>query len=296
MKRPLFSCVIPVKGPRPFFDEALQSLYAQGLGGDLEIIVQDADVGSGGVGELAVGELNHERHERHENGSGVRGQELAVSEGGLEAIRWYREVDKGQSDALNKGFAKAKGEWLFWLNADDVLLPGALKKVAECVKRKRDCNWIAGNTVYLNADGKVLGVRTDARWHPWYGRYLSVWTGGPSAFFRHSLWDRDSGFDNSFRYMMDIDLWTRWAKSGVRFVGLADYIWGFRVHSASQTAGDGDKTEHRNERSRLYVKHGLFAQSLWRNITRIVTFFDKSWWKRISDSRIFSGMHWQDIG
>ena len=63
MKRPLFSCVIPVKGPRPYFDEALRSLLSQGMGDDLEIIVQDADVISGGVGESGVGELNHEIHE-----------------------------------------------------------------------------------------------------------------------------------------------------------------------------------------------------------------------------------------
>lgn len=43
MKRPLFSCVIPVKGERPYFDEALRSLLQQGIGDDLEIIVQDAD-------------------------------------------------------------------------------------------------------------------------------------------------------------------------------------------------------------------------------------------------------------
>lgn len=43
MTRPLFSCVMPVKGPRPYMDEALESLYAQGMGDDLEIIVQDAD-------------------------------------------------------------------------------------------------------------------------------------------------------------------------------------------------------------------------------------------------------------
>ena len=43
MKRPLFSCVIPVKGVRPYFDEALESLLSQGMGDDLEIIVQDAD-------------------------------------------------------------------------------------------------------------------------------------------------------------------------------------------------------------------------------------------------------------
>ena len=66
MKRPLFSCVIPVKGPRPYFDEALRSLLSQGMGDDLEIIVQDADVRSGGVGESGVGELNHEIHEIHE--------------------------------------------------------------------------------------------------------------------------------------------------------------------------------------------------------------------------------------
>ena len=47
MKHPLFSCVAPVKGARPYFDEALESLQNQGLGDDLEIIVQDADVGMG---------------------------------------------------------------------------------------------------------------------------------------------------------------------------------------------------------------------------------------------------------
>ena len=85
----MFSCVIPVKGDRPFFGEAVDSLKAQGLADGLEIIVQDADV----------------------------------------------EPDDGQSDALNKGFAKAKGEWLFWLNADDVLLPGALGKVKDFINR-----------------------------------------------------------------------------------------------------------------------------------------------------------------
>ena len=89
MKKPLFSCVIPVKGERTFFGEAIASLKAQGLGDALEIIVQDAD----------------------------------------------SEPDEGQSDALNKGFAKAKGEWLFWLNADDVLLTGALKKVLDRIDR-----------------------------------------------------------------------------------------------------------------------------------------------------------------
>ena len=54
MNKPLFSCVIPVKGERPFFGEAIDSLKAQGVGDELEIIVQDGGVGSGGVEELEV--------------------------------------------------------------------------------------------------------------------------------------------------------------------------------------------------------------------------------------------------
>ena len=74
---------MPVKGPRPYMEEALASLSSQEMGDELEVILQDGDI----------------------------------------------ESDCGQSDALNRGFAKARGKWFFWLNADDVLLPGALEKV-----------------------------------------------------------------------------------------------------------------------------------------------------------------------
>ena len=238
MKRPLFSCVIPVKGPRPFFDEALQSLYAQGLGGDLEIIVQDADVGSGGVGELAVGELNHEIHERHENGRGVRGQELAVSDGGLEGIRWYREEDKGQSDALNKGFEKARGEWLFWLNADDVLLPGALGKVRDFmnrVERVEHVEWIVGNQLLIDDSAKVLKCSVGNGWHDWLYRYSVPHVYGPSSFFRHELFEKVCGLDESLHFCMDWDLWIKFMNQGAKFIRINDYLWAQRQWGGSKT-------------------------------------------------------------
>jgi len=89
------------------------------------------------------------------------------------------EPDSGQSDALNKGFAKANGEWLFWLNADDVLLPRALNRVFDVIERNKDTEWIAGDAVYIDKNGIISGVRCDAKWRPWFGNKLSVWTGGP---------------------------------------------------------------------------------------------------------------------
>lgn len=252
MKVPVFSCVVPVKGDRPFFGEAIDSLKGQGLGDNLEIIVQDADV----------------------------------------------EPDAGQSDALNKGFAKAKGEWFFWLNADDVLLPGALKMVQQFIIHNSQLptlNWVAGNTVYIDENGCVREVRRDAKWRPWFGRNLSVWTGGPSAFFARSLWERLGRFDINLRYVMDIDLWTRWARAGERFVGIDDYLWGFRMHPGSATMGGGNEVAHRAEKAALLDMHGLSNQWFWRSLSRVASMIDGSWFTRQRDSKSFSGKRWQDI-
>lgn len=234
---------MPVKGERPFFGEAIDSLNSQGLGDDLEIIVQDADV----------------------------------------------EPDAGQSDALNKGFAKAKGEWLFWLNADDVLLPGALKKVMDRINRIDRINWIAGDTVYLDEKGIVKDVRTDAKWRSWFGKKLSVWTGGPSAFFRRELWEKRGGFAADLKYAMDIDLWTRWAKAGERFVGLGDYVWGFRMHDESKTGSGRFAAEQAKELAAIDARYGVSTMGFWRNVTRVASFVDGTWSKRRRDSEKMRG-------
>ena len=251
MKRPLFSCVIPVKGARPYFDEALDSLQNQGMGDDLEIIVQDGDV----------------------------------------------EADKGQSDALNKGFAKARGEWLFWLNADDVLLPGALKSLELRIKslKFKDGEWIAGDTVYIDANGIVKDVRTDAKWYPWYGRKLSVWTGGPSAFFRRRLWEQHGGFDVDFKYVMDIDLWTRWGRNGIRFESAERYLWGFRMHQGSKTMGGQNCSAHAAERMQVLETHGLNNQIGWRNLTRLCSVLNGRWFKRWRDGKRLFGVNWKGL-
>ena len=226
---------MPVKGARPFMEAALDSLRCQGMGDELEIIVQDGDV----------------------------------------------EPDKGQSDALNKGFAKAKGEWLFWLNADDVLLPGALKRIV----RMFDCSdcsidWVAGGTRYIDAEGNALDSKFDRRFHPWLYRHMPVWTYGPSAFFRRELWEKHGGFDVSMKYMMDLDLWTRWARAGYRFKVCPDFVWGFRVHSGSLTMGGAHDAELAEERKRFYARYGFKYQKFWLALQRMSRLLDGSYFKR----------------
>lgn len=248
MKKPLFSCVIPVKGPRPFFDEALQSLYAQDMGDDLEIIIQDGDV----------------------------------------------ESDKGQSDALNKGFAKARGEWLFWLNADDVLLPGALGKVRDFinrVERVERVEWIVGNQLLIGDNGKVLKCSVGNGWHNWLYRHSVPHVYGPSSFFSRELFEKVGGFDSSLHFCMDWDLWIKFMKVGVKFKRIDDYLWAQRQWNGSKTQRkvvgaelmkhykeiDGMLTRNSHSVSRF----GVWLMRVWRilNGNYLKEFVDGVKWK-----------------
>lgn len=227
MIRPLFSCVIPVKGLRPYFDKAFASLKNQGIGEALEIIVQDGDV----------------------------------------------EPDAGQSDALNKGFAKAKGEWLFWLNADDVLLPGALKKVADRIKKIDRIDWIAGNQLLIDDAGKVMKCSVGNGWHDWLYKHAVPHVYGPSSFFKRELLERIGGFDASLEYCMDWDLWIRFMKSGARFVRIDDYLWAQRQWPGSKTQRKVPAEESRrqwDEIRRMIKKNGL-------DVTRGGMWLSRAW-------------------
>ncbi len=206
--------------------------------------------------------------------------EIIVQDGDVES-------DAGQSDALNKGFAKARGEWLFWLNADDVLLPGALRKVKDLIdrmERKGPVEWIAGNTVYIDRHDKVIGTRCDARWRPWFGKYMSVWTGGPSAFFRRELWEERGGLDVGLRFVMDLDLWTRWAREGIRFESVDDYLWGFRVHESSTTCNSANKSDMSREYQMFLRRYNLRHEQFWRNVARMVGVFDGTRLRKARDA------------
>lgn len=230
MKSPLFSCVMPVKGARPYMAEALASLADQGMGDDLEVIVQDADV----------------------------------------------EPDGGQSEALNRGFAKAHGDWLFWLNADDVLLPGALKKVLDRIDKIGRIDWIVGNQMQIDEAGRVLGCSVGPGWHDCLFCHTVPHVYGPSAFFRRELLERVGGLDVALHVCMDWDLWIRFMKAGAKFSRIDDYLWTLRQWSGSKTQRPHEADEAKrqwDEVERMLAKNdfkvtsgGLALLRLWRTL------------------------------
>lgn len=151
---------------------------------------------------------------------------------------WCSEKDNGQSDAFNKGFAHARGRFLTWLNADDIFMPGAIRAVLDAIERHPQVEWFAGATAYFSDDGKVATATVPLG--NIIPRLLRVpaWmrVSGPSSFFSRHLLARVGEIDLSLRYVMDIDLWMRFANLGASLRVIDKYLWGFRMHEESKTS------------------------------------------------------------
>lgn len=122
---------------------------------------------------------------------------------------WVSERDRGQSHAINKGFARATGEVLGWLNSDDTLLPGALASVAEVFQREPDIDLVYGDFVYTDADGRPMRRRHVFKTMSYESLLYHDYLGQPAVFFRRRLWETVGPLDESLYYCMDWDLFLR---------------------------------------------------------------------------------------
>ncbi|HTT08226.1 MAG TPA: glycosyltransferase family 2 protein [Gammaproteobacteria bacterium] len=149
---------------------------------------------------------------------------------------WESCPDRGQSQALNLGFAKTSGEIMAWLNSDDILLPGALAYVAEYFNRHPEVDVVYGHRILIDENDHQIG-----RWMlPAHDDAVLSWADyvpQETIFWRRRIWDKVGGrIDESFRFAMDWDLLVRFRDAGARFARLPRFLGGFRVHPQQKTS------------------------------------------------------------
>lgn len=154
-----------------------------------------------------------------------------------------REKDRGQSDAINKGFRLAEGEVINWLNSDDYLFPGSLQRVADAFAADPSLDVVYGDCVYTREDGGFLRYFTEVR--PFDRDVLlnrSNFIMQPACFYRREAAMRVGLLREHLHYTMDWDLWCRLAKAGCRFRYLPELLAANREHGVTKTlAGGGQR-------------------------------------------------------
>jgi len=148
---------------------------------------------------------------------------------------WISEPDKGQSDAINEGFKMSTGDWLCWVNSDDILLPNALSKVAEAIRTNPDIDIITGNIIYIDENDFILHCVRVPKMRWFFYRFGVGWFSAPAVFLKRELYEKVGGLDINLHYSMDIDLWHKFRVANAKIYHIKDYIGAFRVHSSSKT-------------------------------------------------------------
>lgn len=146
------------------------------------------------------------------------------------------ENDSGQSEAINKGFQIASGEYITWLNADDALCPRVLNRVISFLRDKKT-DWLTLNQVYINQFNIIQKCLRSGPFEETLFPKGILHVFGPSTIMSRSMVDDLGPFDQSLHYCMDTEYWFRAAAAGYRYHRLPFYLWAFRVHEGSKTSG-----------------------------------------------------------
>jgi glycosyltransferase involved in cell wall biosynthesis len=209
-RNPRISIVTPSLNQAQFLEHAIRSVIDQSYP-NLEYIVID---GGSTDGSLEI----IERYKKH-------------------ISFWVSEPDGGHGHALNKGFSRATGEIMAWLNSDDMYLPWTFKTVAEIFSKWPDVEWLTGIPVHWDRENRIVRVLEKTYINKFdflIGRY--EWIQQESTFWRRRLWEAaGSEIDTSYKLMTDGQLWTRFFQYASLY-HVSCILGGFRAWGGNRSA------------------------------------------------------------
>jgi glycosyltransferase involved in cell wall biosynthesis len=190
------------------------------------------------------------------------------TDGSLEIIKkysdrlawWTSEKDRGQTDAINKGFAHASGEIFAWLNSDDTYEPGSVGDAIQQLDAQPNCSAVYGEANFINQNDRIIGRFPAAQTDLKKLKRGYVHVPQQACFFRADLWHKVGPLDPDFYFAMDYDLWVRLAHQAP-LVYIPGHNWAnFRLHSDAKTIAADDRCWP--EMLRIHYRDGGSAFSL----------------------------------
>lgn len=230
-KHPSISIVTPSYDQVRFLGDALTSVRCQRYEGRVEHIVIDGGSSDGSV-------------------------ELMAS---LPGLVWVSEPDEGQSDALNKGFERATGDIIGWLNSDDFYLEGAFEVIADVFDRYPNVDVVFGDCVFVDSVGRATRLKAEHAYSRLVLRYVGCFIPSTATFFRRRLVeDGMLRLRNDLHYVMDYELFMRLDSAGVQMRWVGEDLAAFRWHEENKSL---DATRRIHERELVQTMYDVWPKS-----------------------------------
>jgi hypothetical protein len=168
-------------------------------------------------------------------------------------LTWISEPDHGQAHAINKGFRRAKGEILAWLNSDDLILPGSVTCAVQALTSRPECGAVYGEGYRIDEAGRVTGrFPATEPFNLWKLVHLSDYILQQSLYFRRSVLQEIGYLDESLHYGMDWDVLIRIGKRWP-LAYIPEYLGCLREYPEAKTFSGGK--ERARELLRILRKH-----------------------------------------
>lgn len=155
-------------------------------------------------------------------------------------MSWVSERDEGQVDAINKGLRKATGEIIGWVNSDDLLLPGALNRVAAAFRENPSAEWVHGRCEIIDPQDRPVRKWVSAykhlraQRHSFENLLTENYVSQMTAFWRRAVHDEIGYIDPELKLAFDYEFWLRLARRGDP-IYLKDRLACFRWYPTSKS-------------------------------------------------------------
>ena len=174
---------------------------------------------------------------------------------------WISERDRGQTYAINKGFERCTGDIIAWINSDDVYCDGSFKAVAEYFYKHPECQWLAGNELFMNKEGLTY-IRKYPNSSRWLERNAMMSIYQPNVFLRRSILSSIGYLNEDLHMTMDFEWYCRIAqKHSVHIIDkdIAKFRWHSDSKSSSAPNSKNQQLYHAESIAIIRQYHTKFA-------------------------------------
>ncbi len=193
---------------------------------------------------------------------------------------WVSEIDRGQADGINKGFAKATGEIIGWLNSDDLYYPGAIAGAVEAFQQNPEASFVFSDVESVDEHGNAFNLMHYGDW-----KLTDLMTfkiiGQPGVFMRRDVLEQAGFLDLSYNYLLDVQLWLRMAAIAEPHY-VPGKVWAAaRIHSDAKNVAHAEKFGEEAfrvakwlcEDPRFYPLSANIFKKIWAGAHRLNAFY-----------------------